>query len=84
MISKENQKLLTDFLVNILKDTKSIYVDCDCSHHDLYSKLEEKFDDLNLIGIREDWNINNPTSWTVKIDFRYPLRYLIGEGEEDE
>ena len=76
-LDDEQQKMLLNFLLNILKDTKSIKVKCDCSHQDLYHELVDNFDGLNISSIKEDWNIDNRSEWKVKIDFLYPLRNLL-------
>lgn len=77
MLDEEQQKKLLNFLLNILMDTKSIYVKCDRSHNDLYLEITDCMNDLNIIRAREDWNITNPNTWKVQIDFLYPLRSLL-------
>ena len=76
-LDDEQQKMLLNFLLNILKDTKSIKVKCDCSHRDLYYELVDNFNELNIMSIKEDWNVDNHSEWKVKIDFLYPLRSLL-------
>ena len=77
ILNEEQQKLLLNFLLNILKDTKSIHIKCDCSHEDLYYQINKSMNELNLVNIKEEWNIDNPNTWKVKIDFLYPLRNLV-------
>lgn len=76
-LSEEHQKLLINFLLNILKDTKYIQVKCDCSHEDLYHEVVENMEELGIVNIREDWSIDNPSDWKVRLTFRYPLRNLL-------
>ena len=75
-LSTENQKLLLDFLLTILSDTTFAKVECLASHHDEYLEINEKFEELGLSYLQEDWK-QGDTSYTVKIQFRKLLGSLI-------
>ena len=77
MLNEEQQRVLLNFLLHILKDTKSIQVKCDCSHEELYCQVCDLIRDLRISSIAEDYNINDPATWKVKVDFLYPLRNLL-------
>ena len=77
MLNKEQQEILLNFLLNIFKDTKSIYVKCDCSHSEQYYQICDLMMGLNIVSIKEDYGIQDPQNWKVKIEFLYPLRDLL-------
>ena len=80
-LKKEHQKILISFLMNVLKDSKEISIKCDCSHHDWYFQITDLMKELQLINIKEDWNINT-AYWRVKIEFLSPLRNLFDMNEK--
>ena len=82
-LNNENKKILTMFLLKILKDTKFIKMKTLFSHHDDYLEFVDKMQELGIESIKEDQSLCSDYS-SIEINFQTSIGELLGLLTEEE
>lgn len=75
-LTEEQQKMLKDFLKEMMMDSRVISFKSDRSRYSEYEEIVGHMNELQLSCLREDWS-ETTDGWEITLEFLYPLRELI-------